>query len=337
LTILAFSALGSPRAARASGASDKAAAEALFQQAQALVGEKKFDEACKKFELSQQLDAGIGTLLYLADCYEQAGRFASSWATFKEAASAARIAGETDREQLARSLADALEPKLSRLAVNVDNANAIDGFELKRDGEVIPRGLWSVPVPVDPGSHHLEAHAPGRLAWSQDVKIQDPGAHDVVVPALEKDPNAAVVLAPGASAVPAGAPPPAAADNRSTSDGSTQRLVGYIAGGAGIVALGVGGVFALNAKSKDSDAGKHCGPDGFCDSQGVDLGNQAHSAANMATIFTIGGAIVAATGITLILTAPSGSGSETASGHGPVRLSVGMTPRGSLATVAGSF
>src|SRR5690606_16859153 len=96
---------------------DKAAAEALFQQGQRLLDAQRVEEACEKFRASQQLDAGLGTMLYLADCYEQAGRTASAWAVFKEAASVAASRGETSREEIARVRAEALEARLSHVII----------------------------------------------------------------------------------------------------------------------------------------------------------------------------------------------------------------------------
>jgi serine/threonine-protein kinase len=324
--------------AHADGAADKAASEALFQQGQALVAEKKFDEACTKFELSQELDAGIGTLLYLADCYEQAGRFASAWATFKEAAAAAKAAGQADRERLARSSANALEPKLSRLALLVDAANAVEGFTVKRDGKVVPRGLWSVPVPVDAGVRHIEAAAPGKLPWSTDFRVEGTASSEVKIPVLADDPAAKAAIPSAAPApLPAGdaggthAPSP----EQSSSSGSTQRTIGLVVGGVGVVGLGVGAIFGIRAKSKDSEAATHCGPDGFCDSQGVDLGDQAMSSAGLATALSIGGAVALGTGVVLFLTAPSGG--STTSGAGTLRVIAGAGRRGPELGLAGTF
>src|SRR5215218_5450162 len=87
-----------PASAHADPAVEKAAAEALFQQGKALVAERRFAEACPKFAESLRLDPGVGTLLYLADCQEKAGKTASAWARFLEAAAAAKAAGQADRE-----------------------------------------------------------------------------------------------------------------------------------------------------------------------------------------------------------------------------------------------
>src|SRR5689334_20626402 len=75
-------------------AADKAAAEALFDEGVKLLQKGKYEEACKKLEASERVDSGIGTLLYLADCYEKLGKTASAWATFRAAASKAQSAGQ---------------------------------------------------------------------------------------------------------------------------------------------------------------------------------------------------------------------------------------------------
>src|SRR5262245_7904147 len=61
------------------------AAEALYRQAKSLMAQEKYSEACEKFSASQALEPGLGTLLYLGDCYERAGRFASALSIFHEA------------------------------------------------------------------------------------------------------------------------------------------------------------------------------------------------------------------------------------------------------------
>src|SRR5688572_7702878 len=89
-----------------------AAAQALFEQAKALVAQGKVEQACPKFEESQRLDPGVGTQFNLADCYERTGRLASAYTTFMDVAAATRQLGQVDREVVARERASAIKPRL---------------------------------------------------------------------------------------------------------------------------------------------------------------------------------------------------------------------------------
>ncbi|MFM2417004.1 MAG: hypothetical protein RL385_1727, partial [Pseudomonadota bacterium] len=90
LLLLGAAWLGAVAGARAeTNAADKAAAEALFDRGLQLLRDGKVSEACSALEESESIEPGIGTMLYLADCYERLGRTASAWALFREAASRA--------------------------------------------------------------------------------------------------------------------------------------------------------------------------------------------------------------------------------------------------------
>lgn len=53
--------------------------------ARGLVQKGDWAAACPKFEESERLDPGIGTLYHLADCYEHVGRLATAWGLFDAA------------------------------------------------------------------------------------------------------------------------------------------------------------------------------------------------------------------------------------------------------------
>jgi hypothetical protein len=284
LVALACSGAGT---ALAQNASDKAAAEALFREGRKLYEAGQFPTACAKFAESQRLDPAPGTLLNLGGCYEKNGQTASAWATFKEAVSAAHVKGRTDWEDLARTRAQALEPNLSRLTITV-SATA-DGLKVLRDGVAVGQAEWGTAIPVDPGTHVVEAQAAGRRSFRQSIDVTGSGANaSVTVTELAVDSGGG----PGAQG----------------SDGSTQRTIGLVVGGVGIVALGVGSAFGVVAMNKENDAthSSHC-PDGVhCDGYGLQLGQDAHTDATASTVlFVVGGAAVAG-GLVLYFTAPKG-------------------------------
>src|SRR4051812_4594743 len=103
--------------ARAQAAADPAAAQALFDEAMALMKADKFAEACPKLEASLRLDPAMGTEFNLAGCLERQGQLAKAWAHFVNVADAARAAKQHEREKGARQRAQALEPRLPRLTV----------------------------------------------------------------------------------------------------------------------------------------------------------------------------------------------------------------------------
>src|SRR6185295_11820463 len=76
---------------------DPAGAEKLFTEARKLLEAGKYAEACQKLADSHQLDPAVGTLLNLAQCYTKLGKTATAWATYQEAAAAAKAAGQPDR------------------------------------------------------------------------------------------------------------------------------------------------------------------------------------------------------------------------------------------------
>lgn len=273
-------------------ASDHVAAEALFDEAVRLMKTGDYATACPKLRESQRLDAGVGTLVYLAECYSRSGKTASAWATWREAHAAARAAGQADRERMAKARADALEAELPRVTVVV-RAPA-RGTEVKRDDVAVSEGTWGAPVPVDPGDHTFTAIAPGKRPWTSSIKIAAAQKVEVVVPALEDD-----ATAPS----PTPAPTPGAVDAPPSSGGWTaQRWAGVGVAGAGVVALGVGAFFGARAASTWGDVQDRCPSNRCADASGPSDVDSARTAGNVSTAFVIGGAALVAGGAVLWFT-----------------------------------
>jgi hypothetical protein len=296
---------------RAADASDKAAAEALFEQGKSLMEQKQYGEACEKFRVSQELDAGLGTLLHLADCYEKMGRTASAWATFEEAASVAASRGDTNRHDIARGRAVSIKPHLSYVVIRA-TVQPPSGAVVTRDGRNVPAALWGVPVPVDPGATTIELSAPGYQTAKVEVTIptRAPAPIEVTLPKLVDDPTAEPAPAPTepAAAVtttasePSPVPPPP-----EPHETSSQKTIGLVLGGVGIVALGVAAVFTATGYSDYQDSLDDCSPgnENACGVDGKGLRDDARSDLNLATIVGSAGAVVLGTGVVLYVTAPA--------------------------------
>ncbi|WP_437478934.1 hypothetical protein WME75_31490 [Sorangium sp. So ce1014] len=319
--------------ARAEPSADQAAAaEALFRQGRDLVAQGKLVEACPKFAASQRLDPGYGTQWNLADCLERLGRTASAWAAFREAADMASRAGQADREAKAARRAADLEKRLERLAIAV--SAPADGLVVRRNGAVLDAGAWSAPLPVDPGTHRIEATAPGKKPFSVEAQTAGPGkVVTVAVPPLEDDPaaagaTAAAPLQPGGPSAPApGAPLRPVAGGDGDDGASTRRTLAFVAGGVGVAGVVTGSIFGLIASARWGRAqDDHCRTATLCDDQGVALVGDARSAATLSNIGFVVGGVGLAAGVALFVT--SLGDAEPAAARIMVTPAVGTTGGG---------
>jgi len=153
-----------------------ARAQLLVEAGAALMTTKQFAKARPLLEEATRLvPKGIGAKLELAKCHSGAGRLASAWRQYVLAEKLA-IAARDDRAYEARTEAKRLERKLATITIVVpDSVRSIAGLSITWDGvEQGPDG-WGTPVPVDMGTHDLEANAPGRQSWKYEVKIMANG------------------------------------------------------------------------------------------------------------------------------------------------------------------
>lgn len=316
LGVLVFSvALNVSAQSKAGG--NRAAAEALFNQGRNLMTAGKYVEACPKFEASQQLDPGLGTMLNLAECYEKTGRTASAWAEYREAIPLARAAGSKARQELATERAKALEERLSTLTIRAMSGDDDDAhLEIRRDGVPVQRAELGSPIPVDPGEHVIEAVAPGKQPWSSKIQVgADAAKVQVDIPKLvSSDATTPAVASPSPVTTTSVNAPPA---DEPASSWSGQRTAAVVTAGAGVVGIGIGAFFGLQASSKWSDAKDECGsyPKG-CDAGAIDLGKSAKENATISNIGFIAGGALLATGAVLFFTAPTKK-ENVAFGFGP--------------------
>ncbi|HEY5448127.1 MAG TPA: hypothetical protein VIQ54_05220 [Polyangia bacterium] len=290
-----------------SSAEDRALATALFKEGRALMVTGRIPEACPKLEESHRLDPSGGTILNLALCHEQQGAIARSWSEFNEAIAFARRDGRRDREAAATAHASALEPRLSKLTIVVPERARVAGLRIERDGRELGQASWSSAMPVDGGDHVVLATAPGRRAFSTKVTIaHEASASTVEIPPLEVDPLALLATDPMLT-TRTSAPPPAPP----LLSPKARRRLGWTAGAAGAVQMGVAGIFGLRAFDKRQQSDDLC-PGGACASQqGADLNDQAGTAADVSTILVVTGLATLAAAVYLLMTSPKGAGDRT--------------------------
>ena len=287
-----------PVSAAAQEPAAKASAVQLFDEADKLMLAGNVAAACPKYAASMKLDPQLGALLHLADCYAKNGQIASAWGSFREAEDMARMRGD-ERAQLAHEQATLLAPRLSRITITVTPEATLSGLEVRLDGAPITPGAWGTATPIDPGSHGIEARAPGYDAWSSSIDVTGEAQQvRVEVPLLTAKREQAASTAP------------AAPIEVRVDESSPIRTLGWVSTGVGVVALGLGGVFLVQRSNKLDERTKtcavldaeHCSPQD--EKTYNSLGREADTNGTLATAgFVAGGALVVG-GLLAIVLAP---------------------------------
>jgi tetratricopeptide (TPR) repeat protein len=243
-----------------------------FREARELAKAGRYAEACPLFERSYALDAALGTAVNLADCLERQGQLRRAWELFDLVARGSQQVAS--RAKLARDRADALAKRLATVIVTVHEPR----LELTVGARALPAGVQR--TVVDPGTVEVRAARAGRPAF-----------------------HATLEVAAGAEVI-VDVPAPVTETRR-------RRSRVYLAGGVaagGAVGLGVALGLAASARQLNNGAFadglcQHGSPP-RCTAEGAAQIDRAGARADLATGFAIGGAVLAAAGIALFVTAP---------------------------------
>jgi serine/threonine-protein kinase len=286
----------------------RARADALFREGQDLLTAGQIPTACARLEESQRLDPKLGRLLNLAYCHEKLGRVATAWSEYNQAAALALQTKQAERETFARKQASQLAQKLS--FIRVDLAAAPEVSQVTIDGASLTRDQWRVPFPVDPGDHALTFAGAGRKVRTQTVAVSTAGTTRIAVAPLEPEASTPPDQAPAPPAAkaerPAEALPtqPPQADPLEPPPARGSRMPGFVVGGVGVAALGVGVAFGVRAITLKSDADPQC-PNHMCTQSGLASIGDAKTAATISTIGLAVGAVGVGLGTWLVLRVPS--------------------------------
>jgi hypothetical protein len=278
-------------------------AKRLFERARTATGEGRHAEACADLEKSQALDPSMGTEFYWAECLEKTGKLVAAREHYLHVGEVARASGRTDRTAFAQERLAALEPRLPTVIVDVPEAARVPGLVVEIDGAPLAAARFGNPLRHDPGTLDWSARAPGRAPQAGKVALAESAKATLTIPVLEPASEAGGATTPASTT----SIPPDAGD---TDD--TQRIAGILVGSAGLVGLGVGGVFgalALGAYG-DSEDGP-CDARNRCTREGLDLRDSADVDATVSTIGFVAGGVLLAGGAVLFFTAPSDEGDAT--------------------------
>ncbi len=159
------------------------AARELFSAASKDEGASRWSDALEKLHRVADVKLTAGVRYHIAFCEEKLGQTATALAHFAEARDAA------EREHNKEVLDLLKEPFLSDLharvpTLSIDVPSDAKDAVVTIDDHPHPSGLWGVAVPVDPGTHRIDAHAAGRAPFSKELTLHEREVTvlDVVLP-----------------------------------------------------------------------------------------------------------------------------------------------------------
>lgn len=282
---------------------DVGSADQLFTQAKQLMSEGKIAAACAKFEASYDADPALGALLNLADCLERDGRLASAFGRWGDAVSVAQRKGD-ERVTYARERREALQPKLSFVTLEVQGKSEEELFVYKGDTR-LSAGAYGTALPTDPGETVIQVvRGADQVLWETKLQLAEAERRNVTVP-LEEIARAnppPVKKRDGVRAPPGGS----GTGEATVGFWSGQRIAGFVVGAVGLAGAGAGFALGGIAAGKASDLDQECttGDTRYCTQAGQEIADSAVVFATASTWTLIGSGIVAAVGVTVIVTAP---------------------------------
>ncbi len=268
----------------------EADAERLFREGQKLMEERRYGEACPKFEAAYKKDGALGTLINLAFCHKEQGANWYSWLEFREAEVKATELNRNDRRDFAHARLAELEKGLPKVVI--DNPQKVPLTEVLVEDRKVWEAERGALFAAEGGQRKFTFRAKrkkqataiimvSRGDRAQHVPVpdmQDATADDVPPPAIVPvDPPKRDVVSP---------PPPPAS--------SAQRTIGWVAIGAGASAAVLGTVMGAIAIF---------GVCGHRECQGGARDDASKIALTSTVSYTVAGVVLVG-GLVLLLTAP---------------------------------
>lgn len=233
------------------------------------------------------------------------GRLVEAVERYREVSKLDVDAGDTSVQKQAKREAEAelanLLQRVPRLIVRVRGVLP-ENVSVRVDGLGVPLPELHAGYLVNPGSHQLSARS-GTEELRKTVVARESSAATIV---FDFQPSSGTQAAsrPGQAAQD---PPLVAPASESDSSAAFQRTAGWIglvAGAAGIAVGGVAGVVAIGKLDSIRD-NENC-RDTTCSREASDLVDSYNGMRTLSSAGFIAGGVLAAAGVTLLLTLPSG-------------------------------
>lgn len=268
--------------AHADGEEDQVKADRLFEEAQALKQSGKTDEACAKYNEALAFNKNaVGTLLNVAKCAEDAGKYATAVKHYRQARDLAREHSLNEHKTAAEQRLEINEPKVPRLAIAFTERLA--EMKLVIDDVVYPTDQQSTnELRLDPGTRHIVVTAPGRLPFDTRVTLVEGKQEAVAIPKL-------------------GYPVTVKKARKTIGKILTFSGVGLVATG---IILGYKANVDFEAEFKNGNCTEVANETPLCNPEGFGLTHNAEQLGTVGTVVGIAGVAAIGLGLVLWITAP---------------------------------
>ncbi len=336
MALAVISASVSPRVAAAPiSALDRENARKLLNDGLDLRSAGKLDEALAKIKVADGLAGTPVTRLELGRTHMMLAQLVEARVAFVSVkdleVDAKDVAKYAKARKEASELAAQILPRIPSLRVKLEGVPAGVTPTVTIDGVAIPPLALSEPRLVNPGKREVVATVSGRPEQRTKVDVVEGEIREITLVFPEVKPSEPVAP-PGpvttSTAASAGVAPPTVADAEGDRAGRTQKTIGLVVSGVGLVGVGVGVVLAMSASSRYTSATAGCNELGCSPAAAMDAESARSSGTTAFIVMGAGAALVVGGGV-LFLTAPSSTTSRkpaTTSVRKPeLRFGVGPT------------
>jgi hypothetical protein len=293
----------------------KQEAKKLYTDAAQDMAQNAFGRACPKLEAALKILPGhIRTAMSLAECFDKWGRPASALEVFEATRPLAVSKGDSQKvAEIDSRMAD-VNTRVSRIQLIVpDDIIRLPGLAILRSGVPVVAANWGKPMPVNPGTYEIEISALDKPSWKTSVDVKPGQRIDVpLTPTWSSagrpvPDDTAPVVKPEMIKPKVADVSPQQTETPPMQPSSGRRIAGFVGIGIGVVGLGIGAGMGGAAISKNNASN-----DGPCDAEtdkcnqvGYDLRIAAQNLGNASTGLLIAGGLLLATGVTLVVLAPT--------------------------------
>ncbi len=295
--------------------------------------------ALEQFQRAHELVGLTTSGLWTARCLAKLGRLVEAAERYLEVTRMTLPADarpkHVDAQREARQEREELLPRIPKVTLRVLGPKQTVVAQL--DGKAVPSALLGVSQPVDPGSHHFEAAA-GQAQAEERFSVAEGDERNVVL-RLQPASGAPLTGSPPPKGGSAPQPPPTTDDDGAGADGGSggpnaQGTIGWIAVGLGSAGVILGSITGGLAADKHSALSDHC-PDGRCAPEWHDDVDAYDTLRPISSVGLIAGGVLLATGLTLVLTAPSDQPPDDQSSDDQLSVTAIVTPE--LIGISGTF